>query len=102
MGARTMFQLAVLRVMDRARFAPPLIVANVTHAEIVAKQLAEVGVTDAIILLEPCARKTAPAIALAALAGDTPDTIMLVMPSDHVNTNEAAFHAATDPLVPQV
>ena len=40
-----MFQLAVLRVMDRARFAPPLIVANVTHAEIVAKQLAEVGVT---------------------------------------------------------
>jgi mannose-1-phosphate guanylyltransferase len=102
MGARTMFQLAVLRVMDRARFAPPLIVANATHAEIVAKQLAEVGVTDAIILLEPCARKTAPAIALAALAGDTPDTIMLVMPSDHVIKDEAAFHAATDALLPKV
>ena len=27
---------------------------------------------------------------------------MLVMPSDHVITNEAAFHAATDALVPQV
>mgnify|MGYP003864873621 CR=1 FL=1 len=97
-----MFQLTVLRVMDREQFAAPLIVANAAHAEMVTEQLAEIGVADAIILLEPCARNTAPAIALAALAGDTPDTIMLVMPSDHVNTNEAAFHAATDPLVPQV
>ena len=102
MGSRTMFQLTVLRVMDREHFAAPIIVANAAHAEIVAEQLAEIGVTDAIILLEPCARNTPPAIALAALAGDAPDTIMLVMPSDHVIKDEAAFHAATDALLPNV
>ena len=100
--AHTMFQLTVLRVMDRERFAAPLIVANAAHAEIVSAQLAEVGVTDAIILLEPCARNTAPAIVLAALAVNTPSAVMLVMPSDHVIADEAAFHAATDALLPQV
>jgi len=99
---RTMFQLTVLRVTDRARFAAPLIVANAAHAGIVADQLAEIGVTDATILLEPCARNTAPAIALAALAVSVPDAVMLVMPSDHVITDETAFHAATEALLSQV
>lgn len=100
--ARTMFQLTVLRVMDRGRFAAPLIVANAAHASIVSDQLAEIGVTDATILLEPCARNTAPAIALAALASDAPDAILLVMPSDHIIADEAAFHAATEALIPIV
>jgi mannose-1-phosphate guanylyltransferase len=100
--AHTMFQLTVLRVMDRERFAAPFIVANAAHAEMVSAQLAEVGVTDAIILLEPCARNTAPAIVLAALAVNTPSAVMLVMPSDHVIADEAAFHAATEALLPQV
>jgi mannose-1-phosphate guanylyltransferase len=100
--AHTMFQLTVLRVMDRERFAAPLIVANAAHAEIVAEQLAAVGVTDAVILLEPCARNTAPAIVLAALAVNAPSAVMLVMPSDHVIADEAAFHAATEALLPQV
>ena len=101
-GEQTMFQLTVMRVMDRRRFGAPIIVANASHAEMVEEQLAGIGVTDAIILLEPCARNTAPAIALAALAVDTPDTLMLVMPSDHVITDDTAFHAATQALVPFV
>lgn len=101
-NARTMFQLTVLRAMDRERFAAPIIVANAAHAGIVTEQLAEIGVTDATILLEPCARNTAPAIALAALAVSTPQSVMLIMPSDHVIANEAAFHAATEALLPVV
>ena len=97
--AHTMFQLTVLRVMDRERFAAPIIVANAAHAAIVKDQLAEIGVTDATILLEPCARNTAPAIALAALAVSAPQSVMLVMPSDHVIADEAAFHAATEALL---
>ena len=100
--AHTMFQLTVLRVMDRARFTAPIIVANAAHAGIVSAQLAEIGVTDATILLEPCARNTAPAIALAALAVSAPGAVMLVMPSDHVITDETAFHAATGALLPLV
>ncbi len=101
-GTHTMFQLTVLRVMDRERFAAPTIVANAAHAGIVCDQLAEIGVNDATILLEPCARNTAPAIALAALAVNSPGSVMLVMPSDHVIADEAAFHSATDALLPQV
>jgi mannose-1-phosphate guanylyltransferase/mannose-1-phosphate guanylyltransferase/mannose-6-phosphate isomerase len=97
-----MFQLTVLRAMDRERFAAPIIVANAAHAGIVSDQLAEIGVTDGAILLEPCARNTAPAIALAALALSTPSSVMLVMPSDHVIADEAAFHAATEALLPAV
>ena len=99
---RTMFQLTVLRTMDRQRFAAPIIVANAAHAEIVSAQLAEIGVTDATILLEPCARNTAPAIALAALAVGVPETVMLVMPSDHIIADDSAFHGATEALLPQV
>ena len=48
------------------------------------------------LILEPVGRNTAPAIAIAALqalsAGD--DALLLVLPSDHVVRNEAAFHAA--------
>jgi mannose-1-phosphate guanylyltransferase/mannose-1-phosphate guanylyltransferase/mannose-6-phosphate isomerase len=99
---QTMFQLTVLRVMDRQRFTAPIIVANAAHATIVSDQLAEIGVNDATILLEPCARNTAPAIALAALALETPDRVMLVMPSDHVISDEAALRSATEALLPHV
>ena len=101
-GKETMFQMTVRRVIDAAEFAQPIIVANAAHADIVTAQLAEIGVTDAILLLEPCARNTAPAIALAALALDDSKSPMLVMPSDHVISDADAFHAATRALLPMV
>uniref|UniRef100_UPI0035686172 mannose-1-phosphate guanylyltransferase/mannose-6-phosphate isomerase n=1 Tax=Immundisolibacter sp. TaxID=1934948 RepID=UPI0035686172 len=61
-----------------------------------AEQLREIGVAGAQILLEPVGRNTAPAVALAALrlqsAGDDP--LLLVLPSDHVIVDTAAFRAA--------
>jgi mannose-1-phosphate guanylyltransferase len=98
----TMFQLTVRRVMDTSIFAPPIIVANAAHAEVVEAQLAAIGMEDATLLLEPCARNTAPAIALAALALHNPKSPMLVMPSDHVIANPTAFAAATAALLPLV
>lgn len=101
-GDETMFQMTVRRTMDRSRFAAPLIVANAAHAALVEAQLAGIGVDDAILVLEPCARNTAPAIALAALVIEDPKAPMLVMPSDHVILDRAAFDAATDALLPLV
>jgi mannose-1-phosphate guanylyltransferase len=94
-AAQTMFQLTVQRVCNRAIFDAPLIVANAGHAALVKDQLDAIGVTDARLLLEPCARNTAPAIALAAIAVSDPDAVLLVMPSDHVITDVPAFHGAT-------
>jgi mannose-1-phosphate guanylyltransferase len=98
----TMFQLTVQRVTDRHRFAAPIIVANASHAEIVRQQLAAIGILDAVILLEPCARNTAPAIALAALALNDPASPILIMPSDHIIADTQAFDRATTALLPLV
>ena len=64
---RTMFQLTALRAQDAVHFEPPIIVANGKHAALVDDQLAELGIVAKAVILEPVARNTAPAIALAAL-----------------------------------
>ena len=96
---RTMFQLTLDRVKDPRLFSAPIIVANAAHVHLVEEQC-DGG--DAILLLEPCARNTAPAIALAALAADNPQAVLLVMPSDHVITDPDAFHTATVAAMPLV
>ena len=83
-----MFQLTLDRVADG--FAAPIIVANARHAEMIEEQL---EARDAVVVLEPAARNTAPAIALAALVA-APTDILLVMPSDHVIADTAEFYAA--------
>ncbi len=99
-GDHSMFRLTLDRVQDRTRFAAPIIVSGAAHAGVVTSQLAEAGVNDAFVLLEPCARNTAPAIALAALSAADPNAVLLMMPSDHVITDVAAFHAATNAALP--
>ncbi len=93
-GKLTMFQMTLERTWDQSLFSAPIIVAGAAHGQTVQRQLAEIGITDAKILLEPKARNTAPAIALAALAVADPQTPLLVMPSDHVINDIAAFQNA--------
>ncbi|HEX8512666.1 MAG TPA: mannose-1-phosphate guanylyltransferase/mannose-6-phosphate isomerase [Allosphingosinicella sp.] len=90
---RTMLQETALRASDPALFAPPVVVGSTEHASLLSSQLAEVGISPAALILEPSARNTAPAIALAALAVP-PDRLLLVMPSDHVVREIEAFLAA--------
>ena len=97
----TMLQLTARRVADRARFAAPLVVANAAHVEMIEAQFAQIGMTDATLILEPVGRNTAPAIALAALAAP-PDAVLLVMPSDHVIGKIDAFLAAVESALPLV
>jgi mannose-1-phosphate guanylyltransferase/mannose-1-phosphate guanylyltransferase/mannose-6-phosphate isomerase len=90
----TMLQATARRLPPGDRFSPPLVVAGRDHADEVDRQLAEVGVT-ARLIVEPCARNTAPAIALAALACAA-DDLLLVMPSDQLIGNVEAFCRAVD------
>ena len=94
-GDDTMLQATWLRVRALAS-AAPLIVANEEHRFMVAEQLRQVECTPAAILLEPVGRNTAPAIAVAALqaSADGGDPLLLVLPSDHVISDVAAFQAA--------
>lgn len=99
-GEATMLQLTALRAAGE-RFAAPIVVANARHAEEVEAQLGAVGMPAAALVLEPVARNTAPAIALAALAAE-PHAALLVMPSDHVIADVDAFHAAIQAALPVV
>ena len=95
-GERTLLQEAALRGSDPELFAPLITVANLHHRFAVAEQLAELGVPFTKPILEPVARNTAAAVAVAALAAgrDDPDALILVMPADHVVSDPDSFLAA--------
>jgi mannose-1-phosphate guanylyltransferase/mannose-1-phosphate guanylyltransferase/mannose-6-phosphate isomerase len=87
----TLFEQAVRRVAGDDRFAPPMVVAGAAHADIVMQQLGDT--LGARLVIEPAAKNTAPAIALAAALLPA-DAVMLVCPSDHHIADAAGFRAA--------
>lgn len=90
-GEATLLQLAAERVREPGQFAPPWLIAGAVQESAIAAQLG--GATLGLVILEPVARNTAPAIALAALRA-APDDLLLVLPSDHLIRDVAAFRAA--------
>ena len=95
-GEQTLLQQTALRLAGMPSVASDcLVICNEAHRFLVARQLEEIGV-KARIVLEPEGRNTAPAAALAAfLASRTdPETILLVMPADHVIRETGTFQAA--------
>ena len=76
----------------------PLVISNAEQRFLAAMQMQEHGIDPARrIVLEPVGRNTAPAIAVAALAlqaRTSGDATLLVLPSDHVITDVAAFGKA--------
>lgn len=91
---RSLMQQTLERVAGD-QFGKPIILGNVEHAALIQEQLAQISM-DADILLEPEARNTAPAIALACAFAQqrNENSKLLVLPSDHVVTDETAFLTA--------
>ncbi|NYS60317.1 mannose-1-phosphate guanylyltransferase/mannose-6-phosphate isomerase [Vreelandella salicampi] len=96
-GDSSMLQATVQRVSGKG-FAAPLLICNEEHRFIVAEQLRQIASEPDAIMLEPVGRNTAPAVAIAALhvSKQAPDTLLLVLPSDHVIQDVAAFHQAIE------
>ncbi|MGP9675639.1 MULTISPECIES: mannose-1-phosphate guanylyltransferase/mannose-6-phosphate isomerase [unclassified Halomonas] len=94
----SLLQEAALRINGIAHSGEPLIVCNEEHRFLVAEQMHQVGFNDSKIILEPCGRNTAPALALAALTASmvNPDAELLVMPADHVIKDTLAFAHAVE------
>jgi mannose-1-phosphate guanylyltransferase/mannose-6-phosphate isomerase len=84
---------ALARLPQEAGFEPPILLCNNDHRFLVREELDRAGIEPRAIILEPIARNTAPAIAIAALVAmkDDPDAILAVMPSDHVIADETLF-----------
>jgi len=105
---QTMLQETLERLAGLEAGAP-LLVCNEAHRFLVAEQLRQLELKPAAIVLEPCGRNTAPAIALAAhvalrMAAETspPDPVLLVLPADHVIRDVPAFQAAVRTALPIV
>jgi mannose-1-phosphate guanylyltransferase/mannose-6-phosphate isomerase len=97
---RTLLQETLLRARQlQGEICAPLIVCNAAHAASVAEQASAVGVEPQLIVLEPVARNTAPAVAVAALTAVSRSaggegTLLLVLPADHVIPDTKAFASA--------
>lgn len=80
----------------------PVVICNEAHRFLVMRQLQESGASPRVIL-EPQGRNTAPAVAVAALAASEEgagNSLLLVMPSDHVIADAASFSAAVSAAIP--
>ncbi|MER3423277.1 MAG: mannose-1-phosphate guanylyltransferase/mannose-6-phosphate isomerase [Nitrospiraceae bacterium] len=97
MGGETLIQQTMRRVLRCVPADRVLIATNPAQADSIKFQLSEWK--DALqdnFILEPEARNTAPAIALAAthLMHRDPEATMLVLPADHVIKEEGRFQDA--------
>ncbi|WP_323751850.1 mannose-1-phosphate guanylyltransferase/mannose-6-phosphate isomerase [Marinobacter sp.] len=101
----SMLQLTVAR-LDGMESADPLLICNEDHRFLAAEQMRQAGYQDARIILEPCGRNTAPAIALAALQlakatdDSAEDPLMLVLAADHLIQDVAAFQQGIQKAIP--
>ena len=89
-NSKSLFQLTVER--NSALCDEQFIVSNSEQYFLAYDQLEELGRSNNRYLLEPIGRNTAPAIALTCLSV-SPDTIVLVTPSDHLIKNNDAYKA---------
>lgn len=91
----------LLRVSREGEFASPVVTCGAQHRFHVATELERARVKPQAILVEPCARNTAPAVAAAALIvceAIGPDAVLAILPADHFiadgNTLRDALKAA--------
>ncbi|PWJ55993.1 mannose-1-phosphate guanylyltransferase [Dyadobacter jejuensis] len=90
-GDKSLFQLTAER--NRTLADRTLVVGNKDNYLLSQSDLMRAGIGEYTEIVEAAPRNTAAAIAFAALAA-APDDLLLVTPSDHIITNEAAYAAS--------
>ncbi len=91
--SKTLLQQTLERLSGIENQENPIFICNEEHRFIVAEQLRSINVKPQKIILEPFARNTAPAIAIAALKAmeNGSDPILFVLASDHLIKNNQQF-----------
>ena len=91
-GERSLLQSTVSRFEGSAAGAP-IVVCSEEHRFLTGEQLEATNCEAATIMLEPCARNTTPAIAVAAWSAlqDNPDAVLVVVPADHLIPDVESF-----------
>jgi len=93
LGKNTMLQQSIKRFSNKNIFEEAYILTNESHSFLVSGQCHEIGVKPKAIFLEPLAKNTSIAIALAALYNyrKDPASIILLAPSDHIILKEDIY-----------
>jgi len=86
---KSLFQLTIMR--NKKMCQSQFLISNSEHYFLALEQLEEIENRDVKYLLEPVGRNTAPAIALACMALDR-DDVVLITPSDHLIKNEKEYN----------
>ncbi|MBW1669865.1 MAG: mannose-1-phosphate guanylyltransferase/mannose-6-phosphate isomerase [Deltaproteobacteria bacterium] len=94
----TLLQSTIKRLSGLPGCETPLLVCNNQHRFLAAEQMRQIGVESPSILLEPVGRNTAPATACAALSltQQKGDSVLFVLPADHIITDIQAFGRAVE------
>lgn len=98
---KSLLQKTLLRAASLGGVDEVLTVTNRDYYFLTRDEYAEAGVRrlDLNFLLEPVARNTAPAIAAAALhlsQSHGADTVLLILPADHLISDQAGFNEAVE------
>ncbi len=90
LGGKSMLQRTVERVLplNPERI---IVITNRLQAEESSAQLTSITGVPLEVIAEPVGRNTAPAVGLAARLALSPDTVMAVLPADHVIPDEEEF-----------
>ena len=119
---KSLFQQAITRTNAirnaQIDLGPTIIVSNENHRFLALDQLRELKDIEAVLLLEPVGRNTAPALTLATLLAisgmgnssgvdknkdesqiEEPDPILVITPADHTVQNQTAFVKALQDCV---
>ncbi len=93
-GDQSLFQTTIQRLQGIENLESPVIVCNQDHRFLVAEQLDQLDVTERTIILEPVSRNTAAAVCAAAVHVQKhhPNSLLLVLPADHIISDQQLFH----------
>jgi mannose-1-phosphate guanylyltransferase / mannose-6-phosphate isomerase len=98
LGQGTMLQATAQRMTGFPDVTGPIVVCGADQVGAIHQQLEEVGCVPMVTVAEPMGRNTAAAIAAAALVAPT-ESVLAVLPSDHVVADVARFHDAMSSAV---
>ena len=98
---KSLLQETILRIISLNNIGDPIFICNEDHRFLVAEQMRDININTKSIILEPFAKSTCPAIALAALKAseEKEDTILLVLSSDHIIKENDKFLKAINESV---
>lgn len=92
----TMLQETVAR-FDEELYHDPVFICNDAHADMITKQMADIGRNIGALVIEPAGRNTAPCAVIAAIHAmgiDDDDSLFLLVPADHHISKPEAFRRA--------